>query len=519
MTNLAALSVGGNALTGALPDTWRNLTRLEYLSLWGNRLTGTLPAWFGTLANLRNLYLNSNALTGSIPSVFGNLANLEELHLERNALTGSIPSALGNLTSLTELNLRQTVLAGTLPTSLTSLSGLKRLDIEGTGVCVPTAATFQAWLAMLDHFGSSGLTCGESPSRLTGSFDRMQYTALEGGNAPVRVRLSEVPSPSRAVTIGVTATPGNGATAADYRASATVTVWPDDDMGYFDFTALRDGVADDGETVVLRLGVLPTGVTASTPASATVTLRDDDTTTETDRAALVALYNATGGPSWTDNTNWLSTEPLSEWFGVETNDDGRVTGLDLGGWRREEQRVVGNGLSGPIPADVGNLAQRCVLGAVSCVGLLPDHMFTRMLRHARPAPKRFTELAGDLFEVMATGGRVGETVAWFNGGLFDDSTTLPLEKSDIETVLAASDLDWSEIDPSIAVRQRYSLTIDQREADALDQVLAGCASTELITFARGEVPAAATSSVRVPGTTTGTAVSAVWRLARTGSHP
>ena len=84
------------------------------------------------------------------------------------------------------------------------------------------------------------------------------------------------------------------------------------------------------------------------------------------------------------------------------------------------------------------------------VGLLPDHMFTRMLRHARLAPERFTELASDLFEVMATGGRVGfETVAWFNGGLFDDSTALPLEKSDIETVLAAADLDWSEIDPSI----------------------------------------------------------------------
>ena len=84
------------------------------------------------------------------------------------------------------------------------------------------------------------------------------------------------------------------------------------------------------------------------------------------------------------------------------------------------------------------------------VGLLPDHMFTRMLRHALPAPERFGELAGDLFEVMTTGGRVGfETVAWFNGGLFDDGAVLPLEKSDIETVLAASDLDWSEIDPSI----------------------------------------------------------------------
>ena len=84
------------------------------------------------------------------------------------------------------------------------------------------------------------------------------------------------------------------------------------------------------------------------------------------------------------------------------------------------------------------------------VGLLPDHMFTRMLRHALPAPARFGELAGELFRAMASGGRVGfETVAWFNGSLFNDATTLPLERTDIETVLAASDLDWSEIDPSI----------------------------------------------------------------------
>ena len=76
----------------------------------------------------------------------------------------------------------------------------------------------------------------------------------------------------------------------------------------------------------------------------------------------------------------------------------------------------------------------------------------------------------------------------------------------------------------IAVRQRYGLTIDRREADALDQVLAGCASTELITFARGEVPAAATPAVRVPeaiaawGRQPGTAASVVRKLERTGSH-
>ena len=84
------------------------------------------------------------------------------------------------------------------------------------------------------------------------------------------------------------------------------------------------------------------------------------------------------------------------------------------------------------------------------VGLLPDHMFTRMLEQARRTPAQFADLAGDLFRVMARGGRVGfETVDWFNGGLFDDDATLPLERSDIDAVLAASSLDWSEIDPSI----------------------------------------------------------------------
>ena len=84
------------------------------------------------------------------------------------------------------------------------------------------------------------------------------------------------------------------------------------------------------------------------------------------------------------------------------------------------------------------------------VGLLPDQMFTRMLRQARHVPDDFADLAGDLFRAMSSGGRVGfEMVDWFNGGLFDDDSALPLQKADIEIVLAASDLDWSEIDPSI----------------------------------------------------------------------
>ena len=103
------------------------------------------------------------------------------------------------------------------------------------------------------------------------------------------------------------------------------------------------------------------------------------------------------------------------------------------------------------PQAVAHFVNRLVFCMFSDdVGLLPDHMFTRMLRHALPVPTRFDELAGELFRAMASGGRVGfETVDWFNGSLFNDDTTLPLERTDIETVLAASALDWSEVDPSI----------------------------------------------------------------------
>ena len=67
-----------------------------------------------------------------------------------------------------------------------------------------------------------------------------------------------------------------------------------------------------------------------------------------DRAALVALYNATGGVNWTNNTNWLSNEPLSEWHRVETDKDGRVTAL----------RLVANELSGEDPGGaLGELDQ------------------------------------------------------------------------------------------------------------------------------------------------------------------
>ena len=58
----------------------------------------------------------------------------------------------------------------------------------------------------------------------------------------------------------------------------------------------------------------------------------------------MALYDATGGSAWTRATNWLSDEPLEEWYGVSTGDGGRVTSLVLSA----------NGLSGKIPSKLGD---------------------------------------------------------------------------------------------------------------------------------------------------------------------
>ncbi len=67
---------------------------------------------------------------------------------------------------------------------------------------------------------------------------------------------------------------------------------------------------------------------------------------ESDREALIAFYDSTNGDNWHDTTNWKSDKPLGEWYGISTNEEGRVESIDFHG---------DNGLTGFIPSKIGDL--------------------------------------------------------------------------------------------------------------------------------------------------------------------
>ncbi|KAL3632841.1 hypothetical protein CASFOL_025825 [Castilleja foliolosa] len=112
--NLLSLRAGFNNLSGSVPRDMYALLPLEELYLPGNRLTGPIDPSLLNLTNLKSLALFDNELTGPIPKEIGNLFKLEQLQLHINHLNGTIPNSLSNCTNLTLLNLRVNLLGGEL---------------------------------------------------------------------------------------------------------------------------------------------------------------------------------------------------------------------------------------------------------------------------------------------------------------------------------------------------------------------------------------------------------------------
>ena len=127
--------------------------------------------------------------------------------------------------------------------------------------------------------------------------------------------------------------------------------------------SFRIEISTDTPSGVNEIKVTANGESDVKKITITDTFSPDPGSVAGDRAALVALYNATEGANWTNNTNWLTDAPLGQWYGVETNANGRVILLYLGS----------NQLSGKIPLELGSLTSLAVLylGGNQLTGCVP----------------------------------------------------------------------------------------------------------------------------------------------------
>ena len=179
LSNLQELYLGGNRLTGCVPDGLRDVPNNDLASLglpfcsehpcvaggavvdttnFGlmsdcdsllaarDTLAGTaslnwvadtpITQWDGVIVGgtpkrVRGLSLEDGGLTGEIPTELGSLANLLGLDLGGNQLTGEIPTELGNLANLQGLHLYNNQLTGEIPTELGNLANLQQLSLWG----------------------------------------------------------------------------------------------------------------------------------------------------------------------------------------------------------------------------------------------------------------------------------------------------------------------------------------------------------------------------------------------------
>ena len=84
------------------------------------------------------------------------------------------------------------------------------------------------------------------------------------------------------------------------------------------------------------------------------------------------------------------------------------------------------------------------------VGLLPAGLFAKLLRQWHGQPEQLRDVLTELFGKMRTGGAFGmESIAYFNGGLFDEAAALELTEGEGKILLEAALEDWSSVEPAI----------------------------------------------------------------------
>ncbi|CAL5432222.1 unnamed protein product [Camellia sinensis] len=135
LSRLGVLDLSTNMIEGSIPISLGNCTNLQQIYLDYNHLTGAIPYQIFGLSSLISLSLNQNYLTGLLPQEVGNLKNLGGLYVSKNKLFGEIPATLGNCEVLEFLYIDGNLFEGTIPMAFRQLKGIQELDVSRNNLC------------------------------------------------------------------------------------------------------------------------------------------------------------------------------------------------------------------------------------------------------------------------------------------------------------------------------------------------------------------------------------------------
>ena len=112
-------------------------------------------------------------------------------------------------------------------------------------------------------------------------------------------------------------------------------------------------------------------------------------------------------------------------------------------------------IKGHSPKDVAEFLTRCIFTSFAeSVELIPHKSWLNMLQDIRDRDnlRFFPQMASALWQTMNTGGFstvLQCELKYFNGGLFESTTALPIDREQLNLLIEAADSDWAHVEPAI----------------------------------------------------------------------